>query len=66
VVTAAARSTSCRTPSCATRPPRSVRCANSWPHTPTLEAVLVGDGWPVFRDGRARLRELCDRVTTTI
>jgi hypothetical protein len=33
---------------------------------PDLEAVLVGDGWPVFRDGRARLRELCDRVTTTI
>jgi len=25
---------------------------------PKLEAVLVGDGWPVFRDGRARLLEL--------
>lgn len=25
---------------------------------PRIEAVLVGDGWPVFRDGRARLREL--------
>jgi len=25
---------------------------------PRLEAVLVGDGWPVFRDGAARLREL--------
>ncbi|MEC7526157.1 MAG: MBL fold metallo-hydrolase [Myxococcota bacterium] len=24
-----------------------------------VEAVLVGDGWPVFRDGHARLRELC-------
>lgn len=23
-----------------------------------IEAVLVGDGWPVFRDGHARLREL--------
>jgi len=23
-----------------------------------IEAVLVGDGWPVFRDGRARLEEL--------
>ena len=23
-----------------------------------LEAVLVGDGWPVFRDGHARLAEL--------
>jgi len=23
-----------------------------------IEAVLVGDGWPVFRDGQARLREL--------
>jgi hypothetical protein len=22
------------------------------------EAVLVGDGWPIFRDGRARLQEL--------
>jgi len=26
-----------------------------------LEAVLVGDGWPVFRDGHARLRELVAR-----
>jgi glyoxylase-like metal-dependent hydrolase (beta-lactamase superfamily II) len=25
---------------------------------PRIEAVLVGDGWPVFRDGRARLMEL--------
>lgn len=25
-----------------------------------IEAVLVGDGWPVFRDGRARLLELLD------
>lgn len=25
---------------------------------PRLDAVLVGDGWPVFRDGLARLREL--------
>jgi glyoxylase-like metal-dependent hydrolase (beta-lactamase superfamily II) len=25
---------------------------------PRLETVLVGDGWPVFRDARARLREL--------
>ena len=25
---------------------------------PRLEAVLVGDGWPVFRDGLARLKEL--------
>jgi hypothetical protein len=25
---------------------------------PDVEAVLVGDGWPVFRDGRARLAEL--------
>jgi hypothetical protein len=25
---------------------------------PKLDAVLVGDGWPVFRDGMARLREL--------
>ncbi|MBL8954422.1 MAG: MBL fold metallo-hydrolase [Myxococcaceae bacterium] len=25
---------------------------------PKLDAVLVGDGWPVFRDGRARLLEL--------
>jgi glyoxylase-like metal-dependent hydrolase (beta-lactamase superfamily II) len=23
-----------------------------------IEAVLVGDGWPVFRDGHARLKEL--------
>jgi len=25
---------------------------------PAVDAVLPGDGWPVFRDGRARLREL--------
>ncbi len=25
-----------------------------------IDAVLVGDGWPVFRDGHARLRELVD------
>jgi len=25
---------------------------------PQIEAVLTGDGWPVFRDGTARLREL--------
>jgi glyoxylase-like metal-dependent hydrolase (beta-lactamase superfamily II) len=27
-----------------------------------IEAVLPGDGWPVFRDGRAILREMLDRV----
>ena len=25
---------------------------------PHIEAVLVGDGWPVFRNGRDRLQEL--------
>jgi hypothetical protein len=25
---------------------------------PDLRAVLVGDGWPVFRDARARLAEI--------
>jgi hypothetical protein len=25
---------------------------------PRIDAVLVGDGWPVFRDGLARLREV--------
>ncbi|MBX3275701.1 MAG: MBL fold metallo-hydrolase [Sandaracinaceae bacterium] len=28
---------------------------------PRIEAVLVGDGWPVFRDGHARLAELAER-----
>jgi hypothetical protein len=27
----------------------------------TIEAVLVGDGWPVFRDGHVLLRELAER-----
>lgn len=27
-----------------------------------VEAVLVGDGWPVFRDGHARLEELVGRL----
>src|SRR6185503_1208369 len=25
---------------------------------PRIDAVLVGDGWPIFRDGRARLEDL--------
>ena len=29
---------------------------------PGIEAVLVGDGWPVFRDGGARLTELANRL----
>ncbi|MCS6799104.1 MAG: MBL fold metallo-hydrolase [Myxococcota bacterium] len=29
---------------------------------PGIEAVLVGDGWPAFRDGGKLLRELCDRL----
>ncbi len=28
-----------------------------------VEAVLVGDGWPVFRDGHARLTELLHTLT---
>ena len=28
---------------------------------PAVEAVLVGDGWLLFRDGKTRLRELADR-----
>ena len=30
---------------------------------PGLEAILVGDGWPVFSDGGARLSELAARLT---
>jgi len=29
---------------------------------PGITAVLVGDGWPVFRDGGILLRELADRL----
>lgn len=29
-----------------------------------IDAVLPGDGWPVFRDGGARLRELVSAITT--
>jgi len=29
---------------------------------PRIEAVLVGDGWPVFRDGGQRLRELAESL----
>lgn len=29
---------------------------------PDVTAVLVGDGWPVFREGGALLRELADRL----
>jgi hypothetical protein len=31
---------------------------------PGIEAVLVGDGWPVFRDGARRLAELADGLPT--
>ncbi len=30
---------------------------------PEIQAVLVGDGWPVFRDGHARLGELVAAAT---
>jgi glyoxylase-like metal-dependent hydrolase (beta-lactamase superfamily II) len=30
-----------------------------------VETVLVGDGWSVFRDGRARLQELVETLTIT-
>lgn len=30
---------------------------------PGLDAVLVGDGWPIFTDGWMRLRELLERVS---
>jgi hypothetical protein len=33
------------------------RIVQQYPH---IEAVLVGDGWPVFRDGARALRELVD------
>ena len=29
-----------------------------------IDAVLPGDGWPVFRDGSVRLRELVSAITT--
>jgi hypothetical protein len=29
----------------------------------TIEAVLVGDGWPVFRDGHRALSELARSLT---
>jgi len=28
-----------------------------------VEAVLVGDGWSVFRDGNVRLKELAETLT---
>jgi glyoxylase-like metal-dependent hydrolase (beta-lactamase superfamily II) len=31
---------------------------------PHIEAVLVGDGWPVFRDGRDRLQELAASLSS--
>jgi hypothetical protein len=30
---------------------------------PGIEAVLVGDGWPVFRDGSQRLKDLVETLT---
>ncbi len=37
---------------------RSVQRLADLPH---VEAVLTGDGWPVFRDGKRALRELIER-----
>ncbi len=37
---------------------RAVASVRRLAELPGVEAVLVGDGWPVFRDGAARLREL--------
>lgn len=31
---------------------------------PGIDAVLTGDGWPVFRDGGARLQELASSLAT--
>ena len=39
----------------------SVRALLAWPR---LEAVLVGDGWPVFRHGRQALEELVAALPT--
>lgn len=30
---------------------------------PGIDAVLTGDGWPVFRDGRTRLRDLVSEIS---
>jgi hypothetical protein len=30
---------------------------------PDVEAVLVGDGWPIFRDGKRALKELEDAIS---
>ena len=29
-----------------------------------IEAVLVGDGWQIFRDGHIYLQELIDRISS--
>ncbi len=43
---------------------RAAAVASVWrlAELPGTQAVLVGDGWPVFREGRARLRELAERL----
>lgn len=32
---------------------------------PQVDAVLVGDGWPVFRDGSVRLQEMWAKASST-
>ena len=32
---------------------------------PAVDAVLTGDGWPVFRDGRRALLEMIDAYPAT-
>ena len=39
-------------------PERAFESIRALARRPRIEAVLVGDGWPVFREGRARLEEL--------
>lgn len=39
-------------------PAAAARSVQRLAELPEVEAVIVGDGWPVFRDGHARLAEL--------
>jgi hypothetical protein len=38
--------------------PLAVASARRLSELPSIEAVLVGDGWPIFRDGKRALEEL--------
>ena len=46
-----------------TDPGAAARSVQRLADLPSVEAVIVGDGWHIFRDGKARLNELAGSLS---